>query len=215
MTAFLKKNLISLILAASIGLNVTLAVILLAQPDPHERMRRYYQEGSWRGDDFRRADMDQRRGAMPDSLRQNVPPFEPEQLEAMRELRRAMFTEIEPAREEINTLQRLIREELRNDEPAITRLDSMTARIMRQQNQIQQRTLRLILAERDILTPEQYQTFLRYMVPGQLGQMNQLYDYGRRGRGEGDGKGRDNPPGADRGGPGRGGAQPPPPHPFH
>ncbi|MFC1545102.1 Spy/CpxP family protein refolding chaperone [Gemmatimonadota bacterium] len=214
MTTFLRRNLATLILAASVGLNVTLAVILLSQPDPHERMRRYYQEGSWRGDDFRRADIDQRRGAMPDSMRQNVPSFEPEQLEAMRALRRTMFTEIEPARQEINTLQRLIREELRNDEPDTARIDSMTTRIMRQQNQIQQRTLRLILAERDILTPEQYQMFLRYMVPGQLGQMDQLYDYGRRDRSGGDGRGRRDSLDTNRSGSGRSGGQPPPP-PYH
>jgi len=214
MTAFLRKNLVTLILAASLGLNVTLGIVLLTQPDPRERFhQQMMQEGSWRGDDYRRADLENRRDATPDSLRQ-FRRFEPDQLEALRELRREMFTEIEPAREEINTLQRLISEELLSSEPDIARLDSMTSRIMRHQNQIQQRTLRLILAEREILTPEQYQAFIRYMVPGQLGQMDRGYDYGRRGRGESDSTGRDRTWG-DRRGSDRDGEKPPPPPPYH
>ncbi len=212
MTAFLKKNLVTLILAASLGLNVTLGIIMLTQENPRDHFRRIAEERGWRGDDYRRADLENRREATPDSLRQ-FRHFEPDQLEALRDLRREMFTEIEPAREEINTLQRLISEELRSSEPNIARLDSMTSRIMRYQNQIQQRTLRLILAEREILTPEQYQAFLRYMVPGQLGQVDRRYDYGRRGRGESDSTGGDRT-WSDREGSGRGGEKPPPP-PFH
>ena len=93
-------------------------------------------------------------------------------------------------------------------------LDSMTARIMRYQNQIQQRTLRLILAEREVLTPEQYRTFLRFMVPGQLGQIDRLYDPGRRGRGRDDERGGNDRPGGDQRGPDRGGERPPPPPRF-
>ena len=143
MVAFLKRNLLPLFLAGSLGLNITLVIILIAQPDPGERIRRYYEERGWRGDQYRRADWDQRREAMADSSRRETPPFTEEQVDARRELRREMFSEIEPAREEINTLQRMMREELRSEEPDIARLDSMTARSMRYQNQIQQRTLRL------------------------------------------------------------------------
>jgi hypothetical protein len=214
MTAFFRRNLVTLFLAASLGLNVTLGIILLTGENPQHRFPRYEQERGWRGDYYRRADLENRREATPDSLRQ-FRHLEPEQLEALRSLRQDMFTEIEPARTEINSLQRMIREELRSAEPDIARLDSMTARIMRQQNRIQQRTLRLILAEREILSPEQYQAFLRYMVPGQLGQVDRMYDYGRRGRGEADSLGRDRP-GNSRWGSDRSGERtPPPPPPYH
>jgi hypothetical protein len=218
MTAFMKKNATTLIVAASLGLNLTLAIILLSQPDPRERIRRYYEERGWRGENYRRADWDDRREAMADSIRHNTPSFTPEQLEAMRELRREMFAEIEPLREQINTLQRSIRDELRAEEPALARLDSMTARLMRGQYQIQLRTLRLILAEREILTPEQYRSFLRFMVPGQLGQIDQLYSRDRRGRDDRYGRGGSRDDASrhrgDPGEPDRIGEPPPPPPPF-
>lgn len=212
MANFLKKNLTTLILAASFGLNVTLAIILISQSASRDRSA-WHVPGpgmGMRGEDFRRPDWGTRMSAMPDSLR-SFPRFEQEQLESLRELRRAMFTEIEPIREEINTLQGLIQEELKGPEPTITHLDSMTARIMRLQNRIQQRTLRLILREREILTPEQYQVVIRFMVPGYMGQMfdSSGRGYSDRERGDSD-RGR----GRGRGGPDPYDGKPPPPPPY-
>ncbi|MFC1628764.1 hypothetical protein ACFL3H_06580 [Gemmatimonadota bacterium] len=206
MVSFIRKNLSTLILAASLGLNVTLMVILLSQDTLQGRSWRDGSGRSIRSDDYRRPDWNTRMSSIPDSLR-SFPRFEPAQTESLRTLRRAMYTEIEPISEEINTLQGLIQEELRGPEPAITRLDSMTSRIMRLQNQIQQRTLRLILREREILTPEQYQGFIRFMVPNQSGQM---FDRGRGDRGTTDSR----EPGQGRRGPGRENEKPPPPPPF-
>ena len=178
----------TLFLAASLGLNIALGGILIFQGARKEEPEQNRSRRDYQGRDWRRSDWDSRSRAMPDSLRPYTR-LEPEQLERMRELRRAMFEDIGPLGEEIRTLQELIRQELRKPEPDITRLDSITTRTADLQNQIQQRSIRLILEEREILTPEQYRALTRFMVPGFM-----PYDPGggryERGRGRESGRGR-------------------------
>ncbi len=208
MANFLKKNLTTLILAASFGLNVTLAIILISQGASQDRSMWHVpgQGMGMRGEDFRRPDWGTRMSAMPDSLRPYYR-FDDEQIDALRTLREEMVTRLEPLRTEIGLQQRQIWRELQGPEPNIALLDSLTSEIMRDQYRIQQSIMHLILEEREILSPEQYQMFLRLMLSGQ-------FDYGMGGRG--DRERGDSDRGRSRGrggmGPDDGKPLPPPPH---
>lgn len=176
------RRFITLLIAGSLGLNVTLAVILLTQNADRsstftrsDRRPQSRQSSDWRS----------RTGSFPDSLRQ-FPRLERDQIERLGELRRGLGEKISPYFEEIHQLQEMMREELRSNNPELARLDSMSTGIARLQNQIQQHTFRLILQEREILTPEQYRMLTRFMMPGWSGQ---LFDTGRGGRGDDRGSG--------------------------
>lgn len=206
MANFLKKNLTTLILAASFGLNVTLAIILISQGASQDRSMWHVpgQGMGMRGEDFRRPDWGTRMSAMPDSLRPYYR-FDDEQIDALRRLREEMVTRLEPLRTEIGLQQRRIWRELQGPEPNIALLDSLTSEIMRDQYRIQQSIMHLILEEREILTPEQYQMFLRLMLSGQ-------FDYGMGGRGDRERGDSDRGRGRGGMGPDDGKPLPPPPH---
>ena len=84
-------------------------------------------------------------------------------------MREAMWEETAPTRRRVGQLQALMRTELRRAEPNPAYLDSLTIEIGQLQRLVQSRSLRLILDEREVLTPEQYERFLRWMVPGTFG----------------------------------------------
>lgn len=190
----------SLFLAASLGLNITLGGVLIYQSVSGNGWERDRSGRDFEGRDWRRSDWDSRSRSMPDSVRSYMR-FEPEQLERMRELRREMSEEIVPLRDEIHALQDMIGDELRESEPDVARLDSMTARTANLQNRIQQRSLRLILKEREILSPEQYRALIRFMVPGGV-----LHPYDSGGRRYEGGRGSDRGRGDSRD------SRPPPEH---
>ncbi len=84
-------------------------------------------------------------------------------------MRREMEEVITPLRDEIHALQAAMREELDKPEPDLEILDGMTEETASLQAEIQQQSLRLMLNERQILSPEQYRSFMRMMMPGQYG----------------------------------------------
>lgn len=157
----------TLILAGSLGLNIALGGLLIYQvfsaEEAHGDRRTSEQDRArfpWSREGHRRS--------LPDSIRK-VPRLEKEQIRRLSAMREAMWEETAPARRQIGQLQALIRMELRGAEPNPAYLDSLTGEIGRLQRLIQSRSLRLILDEREILTPEQYERFLRWMVPGTFG----------------------------------------------
>lgn len=160
----------TLVLAGSLGLNVALCAVLIYQAVAAGRGSSRYESDRWRryGESRGRSDWESRYRAEPDSTRP-FPRLDDEQIQRLREMRREITETINPLREEINGLQALMREELGKPEPDLARLDSMVTETSRLQSQIQQHSLRLILREREILTPEQFRSFTRMMVPGQFG----------------------------------------------
>ena len=99
----------------------------------------------------------------------SFPRLERDQIESLRTMRREMEEVITPLREEIHALQAAMREELEKPEPDLEILDDMTEETASLQAEIQQQSLRLMLKERQILSPEQYRSFMRMMMPGQYG----------------------------------------------
>lgn len=178
------KRLAILVLAGSLGLNVAIGGILIygSLTSDSRRGDRQYR------DSMGRSSREDRHRSTPDSLRE-APRFSREQINQLRGMRRAMEEETASLREEVGNMQSLIRDELRNPEPDLAYLDSLVTESIKLQSAIQSRALRLILEEREILGPEHYERFLRYMIPG--GQ------YGRgdsRSRGSDRGSGNRRPP---------------------
>lgn|GEM_PF-3560085 len=164
------KRLGTLLLAGSLGLNVALGGILLYQAVAGGKETSRLESDQWRrrADWRERPEWQSRFRSMPDST--SPPPrLQYSQINRLREMRRDLEEVISPLRTEINALQALTREELGKPQPDIARLDSTAAEIARLQSHVQQHLLRLILREREILTPEQYQSFMRMMMPGQFG----------------------------------------------
>jgi hypothetical protein len=155
------KRLATFVLAGSLGLNLALGGILIYGSLSSDSRRGDRQSRDSRG----RSYWQDRHRSTPDSLRE-APRFSREQIDQLRGMRRAMEEETAPLREEVRDIQSLIRNELRTEEPRLAYLDSLASESMKRQSAIQSRALRLILEEREILGPEHYERFLRYMVPG-------------------------------------------------
>jgi Spy/CpxP family protein refolding chaperone len=184
----------NLVLAASLGLNLALAGVLIYNeffrtptvPTMYGRgsmSGRGQEPGSgtrdWRRDDDR-----------------DFPRLDREQLNQMRRMREGMQEEIGPLWEQIRSNQALLQAELLAERPDRAQLDSLSVVNARLQERIQLRTLRLILEEREVLTREQYEHFLRWMVPGSFGRPENAYQ-GSRSRRETDrpeGRPRSNEP---------------------
>jgi hypothetical protein len=196
----------TLLLAGSLGLNLALAGVLVWQATQGvDGDRRDWERDRRGGSSW---ESGSRRGAGVDSTwREQMPTRE--QLGQVRDLRREMEREIQPVRNEIRGLQRMLTRELVEEEPSQARLDSIMTEISTRQRILQRRSIELIRAEREIWTPEQYRWVLRFMVPGAVSPDNDPYDRGRR-RDEGDqhrgDDRRDPPPDSDRG------DRPPPDH---
>ncbi len=160
----MRGRLKSLILPASLGLNLALAAVFVYQVIVSDQGERGRRGSDWdRGRSSWTDDRDRR--SLPDSVR-TVPHFDREQIQQLRNMRREMMVETEPLRDRIRALQSHMRTELRKESPNHTYLDSLISESAELQRAIQMRSLRLILKEREILTPEQYRWFLRYAVPG-------------------------------------------------
>jgi len=212
MTTFIRKNLVTLLLAASLGLNVTLAVVLLTQPDPRERFHRMMEERFSSGGDYGRADWRSRTEALPDSIRQ-VMELRRVQIDSMQVLRREALATLDPLKHEIGLKRRLLWTELMESEPSQARLDSLTGAIMREQYRIQKKIIELLLMEREVLTPEQYRIFLRLMSGDIMPRGEGESRWGRGGSSRE--RSGDRREGGDRGSPDRSGDRPPPPPPWH
>ncbi len=167
----------SIILAASLGLNLALGGILVYQNVRAEKSFERRLEQWRRSRDGRPREWQSRSRSEGDTT-SRFPHLEREQIERIRALRHGMEEDIQPWRREINHLQELIRTELQKAEPSTARLDSLADRTAELQGLIQKRLLRLMLVEREIFTPEQLRFFLRFMVPGER-------DYGSGYRREG------------------------------
>ena len=167
----------NLVLAASLGLNLALAGVLVynefirTPTVPSMYGRGMY---SGRGQEPGTGTRDWRRDDQHD-----FPRLDREQLEALRRMREEMQTEIGPLWEQIRGNQALIQTELLAEQPVTARLDSLSVANARLQERIQLRTLKLILEEREVLTREQYERFLRWMVPGSFGRPEMPYQGGR------------------------------------
>jgi hypothetical protein len=162
------KRLGGLVLAGSLGLNLALAGILVysqvIRPAPSSSRTypgRTYSGGRGQG-------MGQGQGNQPSgrASERNYPRIDPQQVVRMRGMREKMQEEISPLWERVHSNQILIQEELLAESPDLARLDSLSIENTGLQQKIQLRTLRLILEERNILTTEQYEHFLRWMLPG-------------------------------------------------
>jgi hypothetical protein len=183
----------SIILAASLGLNLALGGLLIYQGVSAEKAfeRRLHE---WRANrDSRWREQPSRSGTAPDSTRHptrpDFPRLEEDQIDQLRAMRRAFEADTDSLKREVGRNQRLIRSELSETEPSMARIDSLTNRNARLQHRIQRRIIVLMLREKEILTPEQFEFFLRYMIPGQ----DRYGDSYRRGE-----RGRNGPPGNDR-----------------
>lgn len=186
----------NLVLAASLGLNLALAGVLVY----NEFFRTptvptMYGRGSMsdRGQEPGQGTRDWRRDDNWD-----FPRLDREQLNQMRRMREGMQEEIGPLWEQVRGNQALIQIELLAERPDTSRLDSLSVVNARLQERIQLRTLRLILEEREVLTREQYEHFLRWMVPGSFGRPETPYQGGRNrhetDRPEGRPRGNEPPP---------------------
>ncbi len=209
------RRTLTVLLAASLGLNLALGGIFIYQATTAERTfeRRLHE---WRRSPAARPEPWQSRSRAERDTTDRFPRLEQEQVERIRELRGMMEEDIRPLRTEINSLQEMMREELRRPEPSISRLDSMAARTSQLQTQIQQRSLRLMLEEKEILTADQFGFYLRFMMPGRPSPGG---GFGRdeSGRGEGNRREGNRGPGPDRSGrvnPPEEHRDPPPPPPL-
>lgn len=164
------KRLGTMLLAASLGLNVALGAILITQAITRSRQASQYDYNRYRrgGEERGRSAWQSRYRSESDTTR-SFPRLDRDQIESLRTMRREMEEVITPLREKIHALQAAMREELEKPEPDLEILDGMTGETARLQAEIQQQSLRLILKERQILSPEQYRNFMRMMMPGQYG----------------------------------------------
>jgi hypothetical protein len=162
------RRLGGLVLAGSLGLNLALAGILVYSQvirPSGPASRTYPGRSSYGG-------RGQGMGQGPDSQQpgreseRNYPRIDRQQVERMQAMREKMQEEISPLWERVHSNQTLIQKELLADTPNLVRLDSLAIENTGLQQKIQLRTLRLILEERNILTKEQYEHFLRWMLPG-------------------------------------------------
>ncbi len=162
------RRLGGLVLAGSLGLNLALAGILVYSQvvrPPATTSRSYSGRSSYGG---RGSGTGQRLGGQPSGrdAEQDYPRIDPAQMERMRGMREKMQEEIAPLWERVHTNQTLIQKELLAEKPELARLDSLSIENAGLQQKIQLRTLRLILEEREVLTKDQYEHFLRWMLPG-------------------------------------------------
>ena len=203
------RRLGTLVLAGSLGLNVALGGVLIYQAVSRSRESTRYESERGReySDRGRRSDWQSRYRAESDSAG-TFPRLNGDQIRNLREMRRETEEAIHPMREEINTLQALMREELDRPQPDISRLDSMVVETSRLQNSIQRHYLRLILKEREVLSPEQYRSFTRMMMPGQY-RDREPDRYRPRGRSD-----RDTTQNSRRSPGGSRGSREPPPPPY-
>ena len=160
------RRLGGLVLAGSLGLNLALAGILIyTQVIRPPVSTRYYSGRSYSG---RGSGMGQGPAGQPSGREseRTYPRLDREQVENLRAMREKMEEEIAPLWERVRTNQTLIQQELLAERPDLARLDSLSIENTGLQQKIQLRTLRLILEERVVLTKEQYEHFLRWMLPG-------------------------------------------------
>jgi len=164
------KRLGTMLLAASLGLNAALGAVLITQAITRSRqISRYeYSRNRRGGEEGGRSEWQSRYRSESDTSR-SFPRLERHQIESLRTMRREMEEVITPLREEIQALQAAMREEMEKPEPDLEVLDEMAEETARLQAEIQQQSLRLMLNEREILSPEQYRGFMRMMMPGQYG----------------------------------------------
>jgi len=181
----------TLVLAASLGLNLALAGVLIY--NEFLRPPRFPSSMSGRGPGSETWSRDSRRDSGGD-----FPRLEREQIEKLRAMREAMEEETRPLWMQVRGNQALIQKELLGKQPNLARLDSLWVANARLQESIQLRTLRLILEEREVLTREQYEFVLRWMVPASFGRMETPFQGGRNRRDpdrpESRPTGRENPP---------------------
>jgi len=162
------RRLGGLVLAGSLGLNLALAGILVYSQvirPSGPASRTYPGRSSYGG---RSQGMGQGQvGQQPSrDTERNYPSINPQQAESLRVMREKMQEEISPLWERVHTNQTLIQKELLAETIDLVRLDSLSVENTGLQQKIQLRTLRLILEEREVLTKEQYEHFLRWMLPG-------------------------------------------------
>ena len=164
------KRLGTLLLAGSLGLNVALGAVLITQAIASGRNTSRFDYNRYRrgGEERGRSEWQSRFRSESDTTR-SFPRLERDQIESLRTMRREMEEVITPLREEIHALQATMREELVKPEPDLEILNGMTEDTARLQKTIQQQSIRLMLKEREILSPEQYRSFMRMMMPGQYG----------------------------------------------
>ena len=195
-----------MLLAGSLGLNVALGGVLIHRETLQEQERQ-----------LERTDWQARRSSSQSPLQRGrrdtlglyhsqgeflLSDLSRDQVHQLRGMRHKAEEEIEDYRRTIGQIQSQIRSELEQEKPNTDYIDSLTVTSSRMQRNIQQRLVRLMIEERSILTPEQYQGLLRRMAPGMFGG----FEYGRGG-GPAQGGGRElrRPPGG-----GAGGGDPPP-----
>ncbi len=164
------KRLGTLLLAGSLGLNVALGAVIVSRAVTRSReSARFELDRSRRAGDQRGRYNWQSRYRTESDTARSFPRLEREQIDQLRDMRREMEEVITPLRDQIQSHQASIREELARPEPDFDLLDDITGEIAQLQAAIQQHSLRLILREREILTPEQFRSFIRMMMPGQYG----------------------------------------------
>lgn len=176
-----RTRLLTLLLAASVGLNVALAAILVFRtvnpPDEliRQRLEEWRAERASRGpsrwdEEHRSREPDRPRESRADTSRHREFDWpDRDQIRQLVELREATEEDIQPLREQARTLHDRMITELLKEQPDSTVLDSLAGRNSRIQHKIQGRLLRMIMAEREILTPEQYEWAVKYLVPGTMG----------------------------------------------
>ena len=164
------KRLGTMLLAASLGLNVALGAVLITQAVTRSTQASRYEYSRYRrgGEERGRSEWQSRYRSESDTSRSFLR-LERHQIESLRTMRREMEEVITPLRAEIHALQAAMREEMEKPEPNLEILDEMAEETAGLQAEIQQQSLRLMLDEREILTPEQYRGFMRMMMPGQYG----------------------------------------------
>lgn len=193
----------TMILAASLGLNVGLAGVLAYRSINENSFRRQAREEMVQ----RRTQWSNRERTRADSLR-GFPRLEREQINALGEMRRTAEEDIQPMRRQVQALHDAIQQELLRASPGEARLDSLAETTARLQKQIQVRLIRLMVEERAILSEDQYQWIVGRMVPGsEVGRTDRSRG-GRDDRGRGDSRGARGQGSDARG---RGGSTGPPP----
>ncbi|MFO7767368.1 MAG: hypothetical protein R6W82_00165 [bacterium] len=176
-----RTRLLTLLLAGSLGLNVALAGVMTYRTfnPPDDLVRKRLEEwraerasrGPSRWDEYhrRREEEPPRKSEADTTRRRGFDWPDRAQVRQLAELRKETEEDIQPLRERARTIHDRIFTELLREEPDPALLDSLAGQNSRIQHRIQRRLLHMILEDREILTPEQYEWSLKYLVPGALG----------------------------------------------